>query len=75
MYVMPGYLTWPSSSAVERVDASKFPGGIRRDGRDHWFLLSTFHQRGEAMPNFKELTEPCPRCWMVPSVSGECDCD
>lgn len=75
VYVNPGYLEFPTPSAVERVDPSRFPGGIRGDDSGYWYALSTFQHRGESTPAVEELTEPCPECWTVPSVSGECACD
>lgn len=75
VYVLPGYLEWPSRRAAERVDATRFPGGIQSDGTTYWYALSSFRHRGESMPTFEESSEPCSTCWIVPSVTGACGCD
>lgn len=75
--IAPGYLYWRSATFADLVDESRFPGGLG-GGPEHtgrWYALSTFRQRDEATPNFEEFDEPCPECWMVPSLSGECSCD
>jgi len=76
VYVAPGYLYWPNGTWCSGLDIRLTPKGLQSgDSSDTWYELSTFRQRGESTQSFVELTAPCPDCFMVPSVSGSCDCD
>lgn len=75
VYIAPGYLYWPRGQWSVDVDPHRVPQGISTDEQDTWYALSTFQQRGTSRPSFEELKAPCPACFMIPSVSGACDCD
>lgn len=77
LYVCPGYLFWTSPRWIEERDPVAMPGGIGADEKNgRWYELSTFGNRGDRIrQTFVELEAPCPRCFMVPTVTGACHCD
>lgn len=76
VYILPGYLYWPKATWSADLDAILIPAGLKVDDNgDTWYTLSTFVNRGESAHRFDALTAPCPKCFMVPSVSGACGCD
>lgn len=74
VYVAPGYLYWPKATWCIDLDARLIPAGLESDDSGSWYALSIFMKRGESASRFEELSTPCPTCFMVPSVSGDCDC-
>lgn len=76
VYIAAGYLYWPKGRWAVDLDPQLVPGGLKTDDEGHkWFPLSTFRTRAGAKERFEELSAPCPDCFLVPSVSGECGCD
>ncbi len=76
IYIAPGYLYWPKATWSTDLDTKLIPAGLKSDASgDTWYTLSTFVKHEESSRRFEELTAPCPYCFIVPSVSGACDCD
>jgi hypothetical protein len=77
LYIAPGYLYWTSPKWAEGLDVKMIPGGLLSGDQDkgRWYALSTFQERGSSKPSFDELRAPCPVCFLVPSISGACNCD
>ena len=75
VYIAPGYLWWPGGTWTTNLDPRLIPGGLQPDGSGLSYALSTFMQRDASKPSLAELTEPCPACFLVPSVTGACGCD
>jgi hypothetical protein len=78
LVISPGGLYWTSPKWTEGLDLGMFPGGLG-GGAEHkgrWYKLSTYVRPGPAQPSFEDqLRAPCPICFMIPSVAGECHCD